>query len=421
MKRAALSAPSLVIAPASRIGLLAITPIGAALEARERGDHLGGEGLAQEAHRAGVGEPLDRGADVVGAAAALGDDVAQQRLVGLVPVGERALEVGDQALGGGHRLGLVGDRDVDDPVRRLDGERADRLGLEGPEAATLDHRRAAHAERGRLGGDDQVRAAGEHGVAGEAAAGDDRDPRHHARRAAPRARRRECRAPRRPRSRCRPGARRRPPRAAPWAGACARSARTGGPSCDGRSRPGSRRAPCSRRRAPRSAARSPCRSPLIRAVPAISPSAGVRAISSAVSRRCALRRDREAAVLDQAARVDQVGEVLARRAGTGCVAALDRLRARVVAGSADGARAPRRGRRERRPHARRKTRIRLSPVGLAVTNATLDGVAVGLRCEDGTITDSRARRSPRRRATSGSTRAAWRWSRASSTPTRTRR
>ena len=70
----------------------------------------------------------------------------------------------------------------------------------------------------------------------------------------------------------------------------------------------------------------------MRAVPAISPSAGVRAISSSSSRRIALRGDREAAVLDEAALVDEVGEVLARRARAARVASLDRLGPRLVAG-----------------------------------------------------------------------------------------
>ena len=48
------------------------------------------------------------------------------------------------------------------------------------EAAALDHRRAAHADRGVLGGDDDVAAAEQRGVAGEAVAGDDADHRHQA-------------------------------------------------------------------------------------------------------------------------------------------------------------------------------------------------------------------------------------------------
>ena len=70
---------------------------------------------------------------------------------------------------------------VDHAVARLHLQRADLVGVDLAEAAALDHRRAAHAERDVLGGDDQVRAAGEHRVAGEAAAGDDGDPRHQAR------------------------------------------------------------------------------------------------------------------------------------------------------------------------------------------------------------------------------------------------
>ena len=72
-----------------------------------------------------------------------------------------------------------------DAVRRLDGDRPDRVGLEAAQAAALDHRRTAHPERRGLGGDDQVGAAGEDRVAGEAAPGDDRDPRHDAREPAP--------------------------------------------------------------------------------------------------------------------------------------------------------------------------------------------------------------------------------------------
>ena len=54
-----------------------------------------------------------------------------------------------------------------------------------------------------LGGDDQVRSAGDHGIAREAAAGDDRDAGHQRPISGPRGRRRGSRAPRRPRSRCR--------------------------------------------------------------------------------------------------------------------------------------------------------------------------------------------------------------------------
>ena len=83
------------------------------------------------------------------------------------------------------RLRLVRDADVDDAVGRLDVDRPDRIRLEGAESAALDHRRAAHAEGGRFGRDDEVGRAGEDGVAREAAARDDGDARHDAREAAP--------------------------------------------------------------------------------------------------------------------------------------------------------------------------------------------------------------------------------------------
>ena len=94
--------------------------------------------------------------------------------------------------------------------------------------------------------------------------------------------------------------------------------------------------------------------------------------------------DREAAVLDEAARVDEVGEVLARGA---------------PAARRGGARppraAPRRSARRRSSSSARSSRTpssrtgedshTLERVGLTVTNATLDGVAVGMRCDGGEI------------------------------------
>src|SRR5262249_20608362 len=54
-----------------------------------------------------------------------------------------------------------------------DLDRADLLGPEDAQTAALDHRRAAHAQRGVLGGDDHVAAAEDRGVARKAAAGID--------------------------------------------------------------------------------------------------------------------------------------------------------------------------------------------------------------------------------------------------------
>ena len=78
MKRAALSAPALVIAPAICIGLFATIPIGRPSIRASAVTISGRERVAQEGHGALVGERLDHAADVVGAPAALRDDVAQR-------------------------------------------------------------------------------------------------------------------------------------------------------------------------------------------------------------------------------------------------------------------------------------------------------------------------------------------------------
>ena len=137
---------------------------------------------AQERHRALVGERLDDRRDVVGAPLALGHELAQQRLVGRRrPPASRP---------GSRRAAASRPRS---PRPRRRPRRRRRRSAPAPrsgrprrastvaEAAALDHRRAAHPERGVLGRDDQVGAAGDHRVAGEAAPGDDRDPRHDAR------------------------------------------------------------------------------------------------------------------------------------------------------------------------------------------------------------------------------------------------
>jgi hypothetical protein len=114
---------------------------------------------------------------VVGLPAVLGDEVAQGGRVAGGPVVDRAAEVGQVLLGHRHGLGLVGHRYVDHAVGHLDGERADVLRRERAEPAALDHRRAAHAQVRPGGGDDDVAGAGEGGVAGEAPPVDDRHPR----------------------------------------------------------------------------------------------------------------------------------------------------------------------------------------------------------------------------------------------------
>ena len=64
------------------------------------------------------------------------------------------------------------------PFGPLHLDRADRRRLEHAEPAALDHRRAAHADVRVLGGDHHVAAAEDRRVAGEAVAGVDADERH---------------------------------------------------------------------------------------------------------------------------------------------------------------------------------------------------------------------------------------------------
>ena len=67
------------------------------------------------------------------------------------------------------------------PLRALHVDRADLGGPEHTEPAALDHRRAAHPDVRVLGGDHDVAASEDRGVAGEAVAGVDADERDRAR------------------------------------------------------------------------------------------------------------------------------------------------------------------------------------------------------------------------------------------------
>ena len=177
------------------------------------------------------------------------------------------------------------------------------------EAAALDHRRAAHPDARVLGGDDDVAAAQQRGVAGEAEARGDADQRHEPAEPGEVAETRG--SPGRPRSACRRrrAGRRRPRRTAPRAAAGARRSRTGGPSWRGCATPGCRPARCSRRTAPRTGSpgdRSPPRRPGHRRACARS-APGDRGAPPGRRRSAARTRRSEPSI-------EEIGEVLARRA-----------------------------------------------------------------------------------------------------------
>ena len=137
------------------------------------------------------------GRDVVGAPVALGNHCPQTRSGRRPSPGAvAALEVAEQLLRRPRR-----------PRPRRRRRRRRRRWAPAPrsarprrrrpaEPAAGDHRRPAHADRRVLGGDDEIGAPGDDRVAGEAAALDDRDPRHDAPTAPPTARTRARRAPR---------------------------------------------------------------------------------------------------------------------------------------------------------------------------------------------------------------------------------
>src|SRR6202022_1754624 len=132
----------------------------------ERGHHTGAEVPANFEHRASIRQRLDDGADVVNAQPILGNDRAEQALVGTFPIPDRALEVGEILFGNLYRLGFIVGRDIDAAVANLHVHRADLFGAEDAESAALDHRGTAHSDIGVGGRDNDVAASEYRGIAG---------------------------------------------------------------------------------------------------------------------------------------------------------------------------------------------------------------------------------------------------------------
>ena len=99
-------------------------------------------------------------------------------LVGTRPFLDLAAEVREVLLRRGHGSRVVVDGDVDDPVRDLRLERADVTWLVHTETAAFDHRRATHRDVRAGDADDDVTTAEDGCVPGEAVARRDPDERH---------------------------------------------------------------------------------------------------------------------------------------------------------------------------------------------------------------------------------------------------
>ena len=148
------------------------------LDPDESSDHTDTELLADLEHRALIGKGVDDLPHVVKTQPVLRHGVAQWPLVMRLPIGDRALEVGEVLLGDFDCLLLVLHRDVHYPVWDLEGHRPDLLWRVDAKPTPFDHRRAAHRDGRCLGGDDDVTAGHQRRVAGEGPAVDDGDHRH---------------------------------------------------------------------------------------------------------------------------------------------------------------------------------------------------------------------------------------------------
>jgi len=151
---------------------------GMALDSRQDGDHAASEAGSHLERRSGVGDDLDGAMHVVCPPPILRHDVAQRILVRRSPRGDRSLEERQRMAGEPNGIGLIGCGDVDDAVLHLHVERSDRIGVDDAESASLDHRRAAHADARIRRRDDQIGAPEQRGVAGETESRCDADTRH---------------------------------------------------------------------------------------------------------------------------------------------------------------------------------------------------------------------------------------------------
>ena len=152
----------------------------APVDAGERSKHPRPEAMAQLEHGALVKQRVHDAAHIVDASALLRNQLPQQILIGHGSGIARSPEVGQVALCIGHGRLVVAGAQVDDAVCVLHVDRPDLAGLVYPEPAALDHCGPAHPDARVLGGDDHVAAAQQRRVAREAVARHDPHQRYQA-------------------------------------------------------------------------------------------------------------------------------------------------------------------------------------------------------------------------------------------------
>ncbi len=137
-------------------------------DANKRCDHVGAEVAPQFQNRTLVRDQIDHPAHVVHAQPILRYHLTQLALIGARPLLDRALKIGEVLLGDPHRFGFIGHDDVDHAVAALNGGGTDFIRMEHAQSAAFDHGGAAHAQRGLLGGDDDIATTRHHRVSGKA-------------------------------------------------------------------------------------------------------------------------------------------------------------------------------------------------------------------------------------------------------------
>ena len=133
---------------------------------------------AQHQQAAHIGDALHGRAGVVHTQTVFGHHLAQSLGRGRLPIALCTLKKRQVMLGRNHRLRFVVHQHIDHTIAVLHGAGANLLGLEHAQAPAFDHGRAAHADVAVLRGDDHIAATQERRIARKATPGHHADHRH---------------------------------------------------------------------------------------------------------------------------------------------------------------------------------------------------------------------------------------------------